>query len=360
MFQPALRVRILLMALLVCLMSGARAPAWDEDGHATVTRLAIDAMPETMPAWLRSPAVRARLVYLAPEPDRWRGQDHRILNHVNGPEHYFDVEDLADFGLGLDTLPPLRRQFLDILATRRALQPEQFKPRNVKKDKAYTALVPGLLPYRIVEVQWKIAANWTELKTYLAHRDRVSDAMIQNARDNIVYYMGILGHYVGDGAQPLHLTRHHHGWQGENPKGYTTDHGFHSMIDSGVIRLHGIYYDTLKNRVRPARKIPRGAAWQETCRYLGESYRVVEPLYALEKSGKLKQTEGKQFIEDRLLAASSMLAGLWVAARDAAIMDDFRAERLMKEYPKELGMSPKKRAARVRTTGSVSHAARAR
>ena len=41
--------------------------------------------------------------------------------------------------------------------------------------------------------------------------------------------MGVMGHYVGDCAQPLHTTKHHNGWVGENPHGYTTWPGLHKV-----------------------------------------------------------------------------------------------------------------------------------
>ncbi len=39
----------------------------------------------------------------------------------------------------------------------------------------------------------------------------------------IIFYAGWLGHYVGDGSQPLHVTVNYNGWTGPNPHGYTTD-----------------------------------------------------------------------------------------------------------------------------------------
>ena len=41
--------------------------------------------------------------------------------------------------------------------------------------------------------------------------------------------MGVMGHYVGDGSQPLHTTVHFNGWVGDNPKGYTTKQTFHAV-----------------------------------------------------------------------------------------------------------------------------------
>ncbi len=323
---------VILLACLIVARSGDAARAWDEDGHAIITHLAVDALPASMPDWLRSPEVRSRLVYLSSEPDRWRGQQNVHLDHINGPDHYFDCEELAQYGLTLERLPLLRTEFTDWMAARRAAEPERFPRRNPERDKDYTAQSPGLLPYAIAELQWKLAASWTQLKTYEAHRDKVSDEMIAHAREAVVFHMGLISHFVGDGAQPLHLTKHHHGWVGDNPNGYTTDRGFHAHIDGGVISLHAINYDDLKIRVLPARRISTQEYWQDISRYLEETFARVEPLYRLEKSGGLSKADGKCFIEERLLAGGSALAGVWAAAFEGAKLDEFRVNRL-KERP---------------------------
>jgi hypothetical protein len=327
-----------IFALLMQLAVAGKAVAWDEDGHAIVTHLAIDAIPADMPDWLRTPEVRERLVYLSSEPDRWRGQHDVQLDHINGPDHYIDEEQLHPYGLSLKSLPLFRVQYTDIMAAKREKDPAKFAaPPNSRPDRDYTRNIPGFLPYRIAELQTQIAAGWTQLKTYEAHPDRVTQGMICNARENIVYSMGILSHYVGDGSQPLHITEHHHGWVGPNPKGYTTESKFHSYIDGGVIDLHGINYDDLKCRVMPARKLTPGRSWKEMCGYLYETYELVEPLYALEKSGELKQTKGKEFIEIRMLEGGSALAGVWVAAYKASHLDEFRVKRLISKYRHEPG-----------------------
>ena len=325
-------VCIILPAL--CLTAVPRASAWDEEGHAIVTRLAFAKLPASMPIWIKDPRIGDRLAYLSSEPDRWRGQHSVQLDHCNNPDHYFDAEDIKPFGLSLMNLPLLRREFCDVLATQRALHPDKFAPRKSEKDEAYTDLVPGLLPYTIAELQWKIASSWTTLKTYEEHRDLVTESMIQNARENVVFHMGLLSHFVGDGAQPLHMTCHHHGWVGENPKGYTTEPKFHSYIDGGVIAHHHITADSLISRAMPARKVSQQAYWANIAEYLNETYQLVEPIYELEKSGELKQAAGKKFIEERLLEGGAMLAGVWVTAYESATIDDFRVRALKRKDSK--------------------------
>ncbi|HVP11818.1 MAG TPA: hypothetical protein VMV94_11595 [Phycisphaerae bacterium] len=328
MFFSNQRHALIFGLALVCSMATAPAMAWDEEGHITVAHLAAVKLPDTMPDWVRTPEVRSRLEYLSSEPDRWRGQHSIFVDHYNNPDHYMDEEQLHVFDLTFKTLPPLERQLLDRMAAERALHPDKFKPYDPKEDPAYTNLVPGLLPYRISQLQWLIAADWTTLKTYEKHPDQVTSEMVRNARENIVYNMGIISHLVGDGAQPLHVTQHHHGWVGPNPKGYTTEKGFHSFIDGGVISLHHITPESLAERARPPRKTAKEDSWKVIGDYLDETYQQVEPLYELEKSGELKKEPGKKFIEDRLLDGGAMLAGVWVAAYEAGTIDEYREKQL--------------------------------
>ncbi len=316
---------VLAALFLVC---APPVQAWDEAGHAIVTRLACEKLPADMPKWLKEPAVCRRLEYLSSEPDRWRGQHNVHLDHANNPNHYIDIEDFELYGLTLATLPPLRREFIDVLAGRRIAHPDKFGDYERRRDPSYTKLSPGLLPYEIAELQWKVAASWTTLKTYEQYRSYVTDEMIDNARQNIVYQMGIISHFIGDGSQPLHTTRHHNGWVGSNPKGYTTDRGFHAYIDGGAIEDFRITAESIGPRAKAPRAIPNERYWAEICRYLGETFAGVEPLYQLEKSGDLRKDPGKRFIEDRLIEGGSALAGFWVAAYQGAVIDDFRVQRL--------------------------------
>lgn len=324
------RGRISAIAFLCTIGFASWIPAfgWDEEGHVLVTRLAVEGLPSTMPAWLREPAVRNRLDYLSVEPDRWRGQDNVQLDHINKPDHFMDEEHLYPYGLSFRNLPPLRREFTDLLASKRALKPEAFEAVGGSGDSEYTRGVPGLLPYAIAELQWKVASSWSTLKAYEKHRAYVTDEMIRNARANVVYHMGILSHFVGDGAQPLHTTQHFNGWVGDNPQGYTKSKKIHSYIDSGVLEHHGIDQGALKGRARPATKVSTTEYWRDICDYLSRTKGHVEPLYALQKSGELNNAEGKQFIEERLLDGGAMLAGVWVAAYEGAIVDEYLERKL--------------------------------
>jgi hypothetical protein len=49
------------------------------------------------------------------------------------------------------------------------------------------------------------------------------------------FYVARMGHYIGDGSQPLHDTMHHDGWHGLNPNGYTRDPKVHGRFESQYV-----------------------------------------------------------------------------------------------------------------------------
>src|SRR6202041_363784 len=86
----------------------------------------------------------------------------------------------------------------------------------------------GLQPWETVEV-------WQRLKAVLREYRHLSAAK-QDTRGvelAATFYAGWLGHYVGDGSQPLHTTINYDGWVGkDNPNGYTTDHTIHAQFET--------------------------------------------------------------------------------------------------------------------------------
>src|SRR5262245_42775886 len=88
------------------------ARAWDYEGHRTVNQLALAALPTNFPAFVKTPEVRERIAFLGGEPDRWRNiTDDQALPHFNNPDHYLDIEQLADYGLTPETVPAYRYDF---------------------------------------------------------------------------------------------------------------------------------------------------------------------------------------------------------------------------------------------------------
>ncbi len=206
--------------------------AWDYEGHHTVNELALASLPKDFGIDL-TPALKTRIAFLAGEPDRWRNISDLPLKHVNGPDHYIDLEDLKLYGLTPETLPLLRYDLVAVLAKERAAHPEKFSPIDPAKNADHTRELIGFLPWAINEQYEKLKSCFSSLKTF--QKNGGTPEEIANAQANVVYVMGVMGHYVGDGAQPLHTTMHFNGWVGENPKGYST-RPIHSWIDGGYFK----------------------------------------------------------------------------------------------------------------------------
>lgn len=302
--------------------------AWDYEGHHAINELALASLPKDFGGLDLTPAWKGRIEFLAGEPDRWRNvTDTRAgtdlpLAHVNGPDHYLDLEDLKLYDLTPETLPPLRYDFVADIARARAAHPEKFPPIDLTRNADHTRELSGFLPWAITENFEKLKSDFSVLKAFQTHGGTPEE--IANARADIAYVMGVMGHYVGDGSQPLHTTMHHHGWVGENPHGYTTNSSFHAWIDGGYFKITGgINVSNLAGQIQPATRIanarePNGL-FQTAVNYLVEQNKLVEPLYQLEKDGKLtgegdKGREGLAFLDGQLVKAGQMLGNIWLTA----------------------------------------------
>lgn len=317
------------------------AAAWDYEGHHAVNELALASLPSDFGIQL-TPALKNRVAFLAGEPDRWRnaadvrrGMGDLPLAHVNGPDHYFTVEDIGLYGLTPNTLPDMRYDFMADIAKARAAHPEKFPPIDPKTDADHTRELEGFLPWAITENFEKLKSDFAVLKALQTHGGTAEE--IANARADIIYVMGVLGHYVGDGSQPLHTSKYFNGWDPrDNPKGYTTKTTFHAWIDGGYFKkTGGIKVETLVGKIQPATEISDAndpeKLFHSVVNYIVEQNKLVEPLYQMEKDGQLtgvgaKGLEGLPFLDGQLVKAGQMLGNLWLTAwRDA--QEDMYLER---------------------------------
>ena len=285
------------------------ALGWSGAGHRTITELALDLLPPEAPAWLRESDVRTQIAYQSNEPDRWRGTRIDVLTNENGPDHFLDVELLAKTGHTLQALPRMRYEFVAEVA--RATPVDDKPKRGVSKFKKDEV---GYLPYAIVEHQAKLVSSFNTLRILEASGGAGREAEVAVARANAIHEMGQLSHFVGDAAQPLHSTIHHHGWVGENPDDFTTDKGFHSYIDGDVVALHKLNVTALAELGRGMVAMKQDKVFDEAIALIERSFAAMRPLYVLEKSGELKKEAGKVFIRERMADGASVLSGMYWAA----------------------------------------------
>ncbi len=328
------RILCTLSAVAFALLATWRASAWDYEIHRVINQLALASLPTNFPAFVQAPPAAERIAFLSGEPDRWRNVRDLPLRHVSGPDHYIDLEELSQYGLSSQMLPSLRGDFIAELALIRKEHPDQVPQFNPVQDQDHTRELVGLLPWAITENYSKLKSCFSYLKTFEQSGGTTDE--IANAQADVVYVMGVMGHYVGDASQPLHTTIHYRGWVGDNPHGYTTNPRLHAWIDGGYFRKVGAPdFDSLKARSRPARLVmftghaaKPNEVFQAAMGFIIQQNKQVEPLYQMEKAGQFSGNgsvglEGKQFLEDQLLKSAQFLGDLWYSAWRQAPTDGF-------------------------------------
>jgi hypothetical protein len=318
------------------------AQAWDYEGHQAVNELALASLPANFPAFALTPETRVRIAYLAGEPDRWRNETSLrngtglALGHASGPDHYFDLEDITLYGLTPDQLPPLRYDFVADIVKAREAHPENFPAIDPARDSDHTRELSGFLPWAMTEYFEKLQSGFSTLAAL--EKAGGTPEEIADAKADIVYVMGVMGHFVGDASQPLHTTKHFNGWVGDNPNRYTTGHTFHQWIDGGFFRqTGGIDAQKLAAKIHLAEKIPESSdpngIFRVSVNFVVANNRLVEPLYELDKDGKLSDqgnagAEGRAFLEAQLVKSGQLLGNLWLTAWQTAPEDTYQEREL--------------------------------
>ncbi len=292
---------------LVPILFVQQSAAWGNDGHRMINRLAAAALPPDVPDFLRSPAALDAMEYFGPEPDRWKSPAEPELSAAGSPEHYIDLE-YADLIGG--PLPRKRYDFIRALAFAQKSHPDlPLSPESV-----------GLQPYAATE-------NYERLKSAMrSYRELAAEHKDTRAvQSEIVYTAGILGHFVADASQPLHVTIQFNGWTGPNPSGYTTEHKIHAQFESQFVGSNGANIDGSKEvaSLIPAKPTLLGDVFDDYIKYLRHSNSLVGETYKLEKAGAFNGAgtpAGRAFVDERLAAGASKLRDMiytaWIRSAD--------------------------------------------
>ncbi len=292
------RLRTLTLALLAPVCLTPACFGWGSDGHRIINRLAAQSLPADAPAFLTTPSAIAEVEYLGPEPDRWRSPAEPELSATQAPDHFIDLE-YADV---VGPLPRRRYDFIEALSKYRAAHPETAALETPEKV--------GMQPWQTEEVWERLKAGFRDYREALAAH---TDTKPEEAA--VLFYAGWLGHYVGDGSQPLHVSRDYNGWvEPQNPHGYTTEHHIHSQFETVFVGAHLKSAD-VQPLIAPVH--PIGDEWNDYLLYLRHSASLTEQTYALDKQGAFTDAgtpAGKQFAAERLAAGASELRDLIYAA----------------------------------------------
>src|SRR5580658_8757059 len=265
-----------------CAAMPPAARAWGNEGHRLVNKLAASNLPADVPEFLRTQAAIDEMAYLGPEPDRWRSAAEPELAAAQAPEHFIDME-LAD------ALGPLPRKRLDFEA------------------KVFAA---GQRPEKIGLQPWQTTEVWERLKAALREYRALSAAGQDThpVEQVVIFYAGWLGHYVGDGSQPLHTTDKYNGWVGPNPNGYTTEHQIHWQFEGPFVEAN-LHEPEVRTKMTEPKAID-GDIFDSYVAYLRQTNTYVEKVYQLEKAGGFVGAgtrESREFTAERLAVGASML-----------------------------------------------------
>ncbi len=305
-------------ALVAALTGSGIALAWGSAVHREVTAAALERLRAADGAeWLKATAAIQSAEFHANQPDRWRGWPAPALRHENDPDHFLDAELLGQFGLTLETVPPLRSEYVRAMAVAKHTHPEQVEPYDAAKDAARTQEWPGFVLHAIAEHYAKLQAALNQVRIIESLGDPGRKAQLADARAIAIYHFGALSHFVADVAQPLHTTKHYNGWVGENPKGYKWRERFHNYVDEGWARTHKIDVATIRAAARDA-TINAENPWDDVLTYFKRSHAELDRLYALERDGQLDGESGRKLILERLGDAAGMLTALIQAAYESS------------------------------------------
>ena len=279
---------------LVALLLPALASGWGDVGHESINRAAAEKIPSSMPAFFA--AASNRIAWLGPEPDRWRSDLEKPLNEAQAPDHFIDLE-AVDW---LKAFPPDRYQFIKDVYEYRAQHPRANVPPPEKI---------GFQPYITIEVFDRLKVAFREYRHAQARRASTADA-----EANAIFYAGWLGHYVGDGSNPMHTSIQYNGWVGPNPRGFTTAHNVHRKMETDFVNANPEVTHIAQLVGKP---VHLEEPFEDYIAYLRGSQSRVERAYQLEKEGGFDgrgTLESREFIRQQLGRGAQMLLNLWFTA----------------------------------------------
>ncbi len=268
-----------MLALVLALMPTS-ALAWGTKGHTLINRLAAQSFPASMPAFIRTPTAISEIAALGPEEDRLKGSG-TSWDADNDPGHYLDLGDDGTVdGVSLSALPPSMNAYAI------ALEAAHRTPWSA-----------GYLPYSIMDgfeqlrddfAYWRVEDYGARHARNAALRAQFATA--RNLRGMLtIRDLGMWGHFVADGCQPLHVTVHFNGWgRYPNPHGYTQA-PIHSFFESTFVNRYESAARVLEDVRRSTMPMPSHLLSQSeiaslTSSYLKGTASAVDPLYRIEQS----------------------------------------------------------------------------
>lgn len=309
------RFLALLTVSILCLQP---LGAWGVRGHTVANLAAVEGIPPDGPAFLK--ALEAYIGHLGTIPDTWRSYTEPYLRISEDANHGWYTEQFSY----IPDPPHSRTEFVlrvyDEYLRAKATDPERAKLINIRYTgtqaysimEGYERMKAGMRLYRAVDHPQEGVTNLAS--TYASISPVFGDAaqVKQMLANDIAFYMGWLGHYVADAAQPLHDSQHHDGWAGDNPKGYTRDPNIHGRFESRYVDLIEV---TPADLAKYVGRQPRhfDDVWNAILAHSLEARESVEEVYRLDLRGafeKKDDAQARELVHKRLAAGATFLRDL--------------------------------------------------
>jgi hypothetical protein len=268
------------------------ALSWGKRAHAVIDRAALAALPVDGPVFLQMQA--DYIAASAVMPDSWRGASEPFSKIEEDPNHGWFKEQFAF----LKTIPRSRYAFI------LALHDEYLRIKDSDPARASRTNVrwTGTLPYAVMESYGRLVVCMREVRAGTGDARRF-------AEQTCAYETARLGHYLGDGAQPLHDSVNSDGWRGKNPHGYTTDPTIHSRFESKLVEAMALAPADLAPRIAaPAHA--SGDLFNAVLAYLDAGAAKMETVYQLERRSGFRDAHeqgARDLIYTQTATAASML-----------------------------------------------------
>ncbi|MCX6596442.1 MAG: nuclease [Acidobacteria bacterium] len=288
------------MAALAASMSLCHA--WGVRGHREINRAAVRGIADDGPAFLK--AHEDYIVFLGPVPDNWRVGAEPFVKIFEDPNHGWFQEQSPKL---MQNPPRSRYEFVI------ELYREYEKTKNPRTNVRWT----GTMPYAAVEMYERIQAG---MRRYRAAKE-LGSPELKFIELEIATSAGYLGHYLADSANPMHNTIHHDGWEGENPKGYSTDPRVHGRFETAFVELIQLTSKEVSERM-PVPKV-LDDPFNAMMAHIGSSFAELEHAYALDKAGAFtdeNHEEGRALVYKQTAAAASLMRDMlhtaWVRSKE--------------------------------------------
>jgi len=299
--------RVASLAVVLLLSSAHSAMAWGAYGHRLIGVCAARSLPDEVPSFLRTDDSVWNLGELAREPDRSKGAGSPHDPDLDSG-HYVNVGDDGRIAGGpeLAALPRTRAEYETALRAQ-GVDSSRFGWLPYSMADGWQQLVKDFAYWRVDRFGAEKAGTASQ-RAWFARDLKLRETLI--LRD-----LGYWSHFVGDAAQPLHVSTHYNAWGDyPNPNHYTAER-IHTPFEGEFVHRFVLESDVCGS-MTPLAAVS-GPILAETASFIAYSRAQAEPLFAMWTDGGFSSAtpqRGKAFAIARLAAGASELRDLVVAA----------------------------------------------